>query len=45
MFNLLQWKLTLKRVVSKQVSDAIKYPLFVGALKKFAIDRSKAQRI
>jgi len=39
-----EWKLTLKRIVSKQVFDAIKYPLIVGALKKFVIDRSKAQR-
>jgi hypothetical protein len=38
-----QRKLTVKRVVSKQF-DAIKFPLFVGAHKKFDIDRSKAQR-
>ena len=39
-----QRKLTVKPVVSKQVFDVIKFPLFVGANKKFGIDRSKAQR-
>jgi len=39
-----QRKLTVKRDVSKQMFDAIKFPLFVGAHKKFGIDRSKAQR-
>jgi hypothetical protein len=38
-----QRKLTAKRSVSKQVFDAIKFPLFVGAHKKFGIDRSKTQ--
>jgi len=39
-----QWKLTLKRVISKQTFGAIKFPLFVGVHKKIVIDRSKAQR-
>jgi hypothetical protein len=39
-----QWKLTSKPVVSNQTFGAIKFPLLVGAHKKFGIDRSKAQR-